>query len=85
LPTKNTGSPEDCLGNRILRLPARGIEAKFMTAKDNWSDAELANFDGLVSEIDSCWAGLPSHVRGVRVKDSLLEDEGLSGVWFYAP
>ncbi|KAJ5369770.1 uncharacterized protein N7496_005862 [Penicillium cataractarum] len=84
-PTKNAGSLEDRVGNKILWMLAMVMEAKFKSANTNWTDTELTNFESLVSEIDSCWAGLPSHVRGVRMKDALLEEESLFRVWFCTP
>lgn len=76
-PTKDAGSLEDRLGNKIPWMLARVIDAKFKSADAKWTNTELTNFESLVSETDSCWAGLPSHVRGVRMKDGLLEEEGL--------
>lgn len=31
------------------------------------------------------WVGLSPHIRGIRIKDTILEGEGLSGVWFCTP
>lgn len=67
---------------KILWLLARVIEVKF-------GNGEVASIErrlqSMVAEIDLLWAGLPSHVRGVPMKQSHSEDEGLTRVWFCVP
>lgn len=84
-PPEDSASVEDRFGKTIIWLLARVIEAKFTPGSGEWSGAELESFQGLVSEIDLYWAGLPSHVRGVVMKQTHSEDDGLARVWFCVP
>lgn len=83
--TADAAPVEEWFGKRILWLLARVIEAKFTAKIEKWSRAELGKFESLVSEIDLSWAALPSHVRGVHMKHTFFEEEGLSRVWFHVP
>ncbi|PYI01028.1 hypothetical protein BO78DRAFT_437005 [Aspergillus sclerotiicarbonarius CBS 121057] len=85
LPTNATTPVEDHFGKKIVWLLARVIEVRFTTPSDQWSRAELREFESLVSDIDLSWAGLPSHVRGIHMNHALFKDEGLSRIWFCVP
>ncbi|KAL4941282.1 hypothetical protein BDV06DRAFT_212816 [Aspergillus oleicola] len=86
-PTSEAVPVEDHFGKKVLWLLASVIEARFSATSSNsqWSNAERRAFESLVSEIDSSWAALPSHVRGVYLSHALFKDEGLSSVWFCVP
>ncbi|GKZ37785.1 hypothetical protein AbraIFM66950_009543 [Aspergillus brasiliensis] len=84
-PPANATPVEDCFGNKILWLLAKVIEARFAATSEQWSLAERQDFESLVLEIDTCWADLPPHVRGIPMKHAVCEDEGLPSVWFCVP
>ncbi|BCS21085.1 Zn(II)2Cys6 transcription factor [Aspergillus puulaauensis] len=84
-PESPPAAVEDAFGMRILWLLARVVEVKFGSPNGGVSNIQRERVESLVAEIDLAWAGLPSHVRGVPMKQSHSEDEGLTRVWFCVP
>lgn len=83
-PESPPAAVEDAFGMKILWLLARVIEVLF-SANSEVASTKCERVESLVAEIDLVWAGLPSHVRGVPMKQSHSEDEGLTRVWFCMP
>lgn len=84
-PESPPAAVEDAFGMRILWLLARVVEVKFGSPDGQVSNIQRERVESLVAEIDLAWAGLPSHVHGVPMKQSHSEDEGLTRVWFCVP
>ncbi|KAE8153135.1 hypothetical protein BDV25DRAFT_127469 [Aspergillus avenaceus] len=85
VPPANATPVEDGFGNKIVWLLAKVIEARFAATSEQWSVEEREVFESLVLEIDSSWADLPPHVRGIPMKHVICEDEGLTSIWFCVP
>lgn len=82
---KHASSVEEMLGNQVLQLLAKIIELKFSQNGDPWSGERLEALKHLLSEIDSLWANIPHHVRGVPMRNVVDESEGLLSIWFCDP
>lgn len=82
-PPKHADSIDEVFGNKILHLLARIIQIKFTQTES--PHAEREGLQPLLSEAESLWVNLPSHVRGVRIKTAVDDHDGLSRIWFCNP
>lgn len=84
-PPKYADSIDETFGYKILQLLAKVIQIKFAQrgcASPNTKHEELQQ---LLSDIESLWGNLPSHVRGTRIKTVFDDGEGLPTIWFCDP